>query len=137
MIFQVFWLIVLALLVYYFRFVVVWIWSTAEEAIMGSGSSRSSRRTRSVSSSYGSHSSNHHGYPPASPHPSQPGYMPQTPYTPHHAHYAPSAAPHSYSAPPPVNNVRSNKRLERKYSRIADNYRTLDEVRSCAMAFTL
>ena len=129
MVFQVFWLIVLALLVYYFRFVVVWIWTIAEGAIMGSGSSKSSPRKRSMSSSsYGSHSSNHHGFPPTSPYPSQPGYMPQTPYTPHHTQYAPSPMPHSYAAPPPVNNARSNKRLERKYSRIADNYRTLDEV---------
>lgn len=96
---------------------------------MGSGSSKSSRRRRSMSSSsYGSHYSNQDGYPPTSPYPSQPGYMPQTPYTPHHTQYAPSPTPHSYSAPPPVNNARSNKRLERKYSRIADNYRTLDEV---------
>lgn len=127
MIFQVFWLILLAALLYYFRFVLVWIWGFVEQVTMGGRSSKSARK-RSMSSSYGNYSSNHHGYPPASPYPSQPGYMPQTPYTPHHPQYAPSPAPHSYSAPPPMNNTRSNKRLERKYSRIADNYRSLDEV---------
>ncbi|GAB4829272.1 E3 ubiquitin-protein ligase rglg2 [Ancistrocladus abbreviatus] len=84
---------------------------------------RSSKR-KSVSSggSYG-WTPSHHGYPASSPYQPQPVYMPQQSYAPHHQ-YKPSPSPYSYaeqgSAP--------KKRLERKYSRIADNYRTLDEV---------
>ncbi|XP_021854040.1 E3 ubiquitin-protein ligase RGLG5 isoform X1 [Spinacia oleracea] len=88
---------------------------------------RSSSRRRSVSS-YERTPSQSHGFPPPSPYVSQPGYAPQTPYTSHSQHppYAPSPLP-SY-APPPPTTTRPKKTLERKYSRIADNYRTLDEV---------
>uniref|UniRef100_A0A803M709 RING-type domain-containing protein n=1 Tax=Chenopodium quinoa TaxID=63459 RepID=A0A803M709_CHEQI len=86
---------------------------------------KSSSRRRSMSS-YDRASSQNYGFPPPSPYASQPGYAPQTPHTSHHPQYAPSPLPQSYAPPPSA--TRPKKTLERKYSRIADNYRTLDEV---------
>ncbi|XP_074309979.1 E3 ubiquitin-protein ligase RGLG5-like [Silene latifolia] len=123
---MIFWLLALGALVYAVRILVL--------EIMGNRSSKSSSRKRSISSSsygYSNQQNGVGGYPPASPYQSQPGFPQQAPYTPHHPHYAPSPLPHSYSAPaaaPPQSNSRPTKKLERKYSRIADNYRTLDEV---------
>ncbi|KAL9226383.1 hypothetical protein vseg_002204 [Gypsophila vaccaria] len=123
---MIFWLLLLGALVYAGR--VFW----AE--IMGGKSSKSSSRKRSMpSSSYGyagqQYGPGPGGYPPPSPYQSQPRYTQQAPYTPQHPQYAPSPLPHSYSAPvPPPSNSRPTKTLERKYSRIADNYRSLDEV---------
>ncbi|KAH9622447.1 hypothetical protein KSS87_016671 [Heliosperma pusillum] len=128
---MIFWLLILGALVlgalaYVARILVL--------EIMGNKSSKSSSRKRSISSSSYGYSNQQYGvggYPPASPYQSQPGFPQQAPYTPHHPHYAPSPLPHSYSAPappPPQSNSRPTKKLERKYSRIADNYRTLDEV---------
>ncbi|XP_057542589.1 E3 ubiquitin-protein ligase RGLG5-like [Amaranthus tricolor] len=95
---------------------------------MGGRSSKNSSR-RSFSSSYEHDLSRSYGYPPPSPYQTQPSYQTQPTYTPHHPRYAPSPSPSPRSyAPPPPSNTRPKKTLERKYSRIADNYRTLDEV---------
>ncbi|CAO2829360.1 unnamed protein product [Amaranthus hypochondriacus] len=91
---------------------------------MGASSSKN-RSSRSLSSSYDHGPS--YGYPPSSPYPPQPAYSPQPTYTPSHPQYAPSPSPRSY-APPPPSAPRPKKTLERKYSKIEDNYRTLDEV---------
>ncbi|XP_010682336.2 E3 ubiquitin-protein ligase RGLG5 isoform X1 [Beta vulgaris subsp. vulgaris] len=119
------WLIFLVALVY-----VVWRSGIVVD-IMGGKSSKSSSRRRSMPPSYEWNSSQNYGYPPTSPYPSQPSYAPQTPYRSHQPQYAPSPSPspspHNY-APPPPSATRPKKTLERKYSRIADNYRTLDEV---------
>ncbi|KAJ4849511.1 hypothetical protein Tsubulata_050695, partial [Turnera subulata] len=45
--------------------------------------------------------------------------------TPHHHHAPPSTASYEYE---PERNRQPQKRLDRKYSRIADNYQTLDQV---------
>ncbi|GMH20760.1 hypothetical protein Nepgr_022602 [Nepenthes gracilis] len=92
---------------------------------MGGRNSKSSRRRKLVSSAASSYGwdPNQHGYPPSTPYQPQPYHMSQPSYTPHH-HYAPSPSPYSYVH----QSSQPNKRLERKYSRIADNYRTLDEV---------
>lgn len=86
---------------------------------------RSSKRR---SMSYDRNSSYNYSHPQHSSYSSQPGYAPETPYRSHshHPQYAPSPLPHY--APPPPSAARPKKTLERKYSRIADNYRTLDEV---------
>ncbi|XP_074274375.1 E3 ubiquitin-protein ligase RGLG5-like [Silene latifolia] len=75
-----------------------------------------------------SNNGQHHrygGYPP-SPNQFQPGFTQQGAYTPPHPH---SPSPYGYpSAPSPQNNAQPSRRLQRKYSKIPDNYRTLDEV---------
>ncbi|CAK9144531.1 unnamed protein product [Ilex paraguariensis] len=78
----------------------------------GKSSKGTSRRQFSSSSSY---SFNNHGYP-QSPYPEQ-----NPVYTPRH-HHAPS--PYHYGSQTP----QPQRRLDRRYSRIADNYRTLEEV---------
>ncbi|XP_043706402.1 E3 ubiquitin-protein ligase RGLG2-like isoform X2 [Telopea speciosissima] len=88
---------------------------------MGGKSSRESSSSR-YNSSYGSSSSfNHHGYP-QSPYTQQPpSYAPQHQYAPQ-PQYAPS------SPSPYGNRGNPRKKLERKYSRIADNYNSLEQV---------
>ncbi|KAJ6988865.1 E3 ubiquitin-protein ligase RGLG5-like isoform X2 [Populus alba x Populus x berolinensis] len=92
---------------------------------MGGKSSKGSRRRDY--SSYGSANSssswNRYGYPPASSYPS-----PQhNPYWAQQHHHAPAPNP-SYPYESQVPPQQSHKRLDRKYSRIADNYQTLDQV---------
>lgn len=84
----------------------------------GKHSKRSSSRHPSYGSS--SYSWNHHNYPPPYPQPSQ-EYAPQQHYVPQQ-HYAPP--PHSYGGQAPE----SKRRLERKYSKIDDNYNSLEQV---------
>lgn len=87
---------------------------------MGGRSSKESsgRRYSSASSSVSSWNQ----YPPQSPYPNeQPYYAPQN-----HYEMPPSPLPPpSYSSRP---QTQPRKRLERKYSRIADNYKSLDQV---------
>ncbi|XP_011034031.1 PREDICTED: E3 ubiquitin-protein ligase RGLG2-like isoform X1 [Populus euphratica] len=78
-------------------------------------------------SSYGSANSssswNQYGYPPASSYPSpQPD-----PYWTQQRHHAPAPNP-SYPYESHMPPQQPHKRLDRKYSRIADNYQTLDQV---------
>ncbi|KAL2332723.1 hypothetical protein Fmac_013936 [Flemingia macrophylla] len=83
-----------------------------KEIVMGGKSSKGSGRRYDYGASSSSWN-NHGGYPPQSPYPSS--YQ-----TPQH-HLAPASAPfHDYAQP--------KRKLDRKYSRIADNYRSLDEV---------
>ncbi|BFG16286.1 hypothetical protein CerSpe_025600 [Prunus speciosa] len=89
----------------------------------GKSSKDSSPRPFSLSGSTASSSSSwdQYGYP-------QPSRPPQNPYcTPQH-HYAPSPSFNRVSQTVTVPNPR--RRLDRKYSKIADNYRSLDEVTS-------
>ncbi|XVF85087.1 hypothetical protein PTKIN_Ptkin17bG0089900 [Pterospermum kingtungense] len=84
----------------------------------GKSSKDSSGRGYLTSRSGGSDAWGHYGYPPQS------GYPPENSYYP---------PPHLYAPPPPYNygsqtSQRAHKSLERKYSRIADNYQTLDQV---------
>ncbi|XP_021292847.1 E3 ubiquitin-protein ligase RGLG5-like [Herrania umbratica] len=85
---------------------------------MGSKSSKESSGGRyPTSRSAGSDAWSHYGQPPQSAYPPENSY-----YTPQHRY-----------APPPSYNYGSrtpqlHKSLERKYSRIADNYQTLDQV---------
>lgn len=89
-----------------------------KESIMGGKSSKEEGR-RHVSSSYGNSRWDGYGYP-QSPRPQQSPY-----YQPH---------PSSSSAPAPFYEYGSHassqptRRLDRKYSKIADDYRSLDEV---------
>ncbi|XVE74912.1 hypothetical protein DITRI_Ditri12bG0056600 [Diplodiscus trichospermus] len=88
---------------------------------MGGKSSKDyGERRYSTSRSGGSDAWSHYGgYPPP-----RPAYPPESPYyTPQH-HYAP---PPSYNYGSQASR-RTNRSLERKYSRIADNYQTLDQV---------
>jgi len=93
---------------------------------MGGKSSKGSQRRHGVSSSpstsYGSVGSsssweNNYGYPQSTyPYPPQ-----QNPYQRPNHHRPTQAAPsHDYSRP--------NRKLDRRYSRIADDYHSLDEV---------
>lgn len=93
---------------------------------MGGSSSKGSIRRQASSYEYGGSSSSWDnnnsntnygggGYPPQSPYPQQNPYQ-----TPQH-HLASASAPfYEYSQP--------KRKLDRRYSRIADNYRSLDEV---------
>ncbi|KAK2663611.1 hypothetical protein Ddye_002185 [Dipteronia dyeriana] len=86
-----------------------------------------SKRPSSRQPSYGSSSysqSHHHQYPPPYAQPSQ-EYAPQQNYAPQQ-YYAPAPAPppHSYGRQAPE----SKKRLERKYSKIDDDYNSLEQV---------
>ncbi|KAK7312033.1 hypothetical protein RJT34_10581 [Clitoria ternatea] len=89
-----------------------------KESLMGGKSSKGSGRryssAASSSSSWDIHSYGG-GYPPQSPYPQQNPYQ-----TPQHQRAA-ASAPFYDSALP-------KRKLDRKYSRIADNYRSLDEV---------
>lgn len=87
---------------------------------------RSSKRREL--SSYGSNSSstwNQYGYPPQTPYHQQNQY-----YTPQHQQAPPTSS--SYGSQASFNYgqemPRPQRKLDRKYSRIADNYRSLDEV---------
>ncbi|CAL5203767.1 unnamed protein product [Lathyrus oleraceus] len=95
-----------------------------QEILMGGNTSKgsSSPRRRHVPSyeyeSSGSSSSwnnNYDGYPPQSPHPQQSPY-----HTPHHQFPSASA--------PFYDNSQQKKKLDKRYSRIADDYHSLDEV---------
>uniref|UniRef100_A0A2P2LX46 Uncharacterized protein MANES_13G021000 n=1 Tax=Rhizophora mucronata TaxID=61149 RepID=A0A2P2LX46_RHIMU len=89
---------------------------------MGGKSSKGSR-SRHYSSYDSSSSWNHYGYPQASPYPYQSSQ--QNPYyTPQHHPVPPPTSSYNYEPerPPP------QRRLDRKYSRIADNYQSLDQV---------
>ncbi|XVE85190.1 hypothetical protein DITRI_Ditri17bG0071900 [Diplodiscus trichospermus] len=86
---------------------------------MGGKSSKDSGRRRYPSSrSGGSDGCSHYGYPPQSGYPQENAY-----YTPQHR-YAPPPS-YDYGSQTPH---RAHKSVERKYSRIADNYKTLDQV---------
>jgi len=84
-----------------------------KEFVMGGkGSKESGRRYEYGASSSSWDNNNYGGYPPQSPYPSH--------QTPQHQHA---------SAPTPFyDNAQPKRKLDRKYSRIADNYRSLDEV---------
>ncbi|XVF43866.1 hypothetical protein PTKIN_Ptkin02bG0074700 [Pterospermum kingtungense] len=84
----------------------------------GKSSKSSSGRRYSTSRSSGSDAWSRYRYPPPSPYPQETSY-----YTPQH-HYAPPPS-YNYGSQTPQ---RTHKHLERKYSRIADNYQTLDQV---------
>ncbi|KAJ4710977.1 E3 ubiquitin-protein ligase RGLG2-like [Melia azedarach] len=84
---------------------------------MGGKSSRSaSGRHYSPTGSASSSSWNNYGYPPPSPYPQSTPYYPSQPYSP--------APPFNYGSQTP----QPQRRLDRKYSRIEDNYTTLDQV---------
>ncbi|XP_057948871.1 E3 ubiquitin-protein ligase RGLG2-like isoform X2 [Malania oleifera] len=83
----------------------------------GKGSKGTGRRQFS---SFGSSSFNHHGYSQSQPQGGQ--YYPQY-YTPQH-HLAPP--PYNYEAQTP----QPHRKLDRRYSRIADDYTTLEQVTS-------
>ncbi|CAL8092438.1 unnamed protein product [Prunus armeniaca] len=88
----------------------------------GKSSKDSSSRQFSHSGSTASSSSwDQYGYP-------QPSRPPQNTYCTPQRHYAPSPSFNHVSQPFTVPNPR--RRLDRKYSKIADNYRSLDEVTS-------
>lgn len=95
-------------------FILFWIWltvmggSSSKDSSRGGGSAR--RYTRSPSASSSASSWEHYGDQNSSYH------------TPNH----PSASP----APSYNSGLQTQKILERKYSRIADNYRSIDEVLS-------
>ncbi|GLU21728.1 hypothetical protein SLE2022_378490 [Rubroshorea leprosula] len=86
---------------------------------MGGRSSKGSSGRRNSPSRSAGTSWNQYGYPPQSPYPQERPY-----YTSQHS-YAPQP---SYSHRPQT--PQPHKRLDTKYSRIADNYRTLDQVTS-------
>lgn len=104
---------------------------------MGSKNSKGSGRREFTS--YGSASSStynqQYGYPPQTPYHQPSSYS----YTPQHQHGPPptsssygSQASYNYGSEIPV--AQPHRKLDRKYSRIADNYRSLDEVRPiCSM----
>ncbi|OMO60308.1 von Willebrand factor, type A [Corchorus capsularis] len=84
---------------------------------MGGKSSRESGGSRySQSRSGGADAWSSYGYPPQSSYPQESPY-----YTPHHR-YAPPPPSYNYGSQP------SRKSLDGKYSRIADNYQTVDQV---------
>lgn len=92
---------------------------------MGGKSSKESswRDYSSYGSANSSSSWNQYGYPPASSYPS-----PQhDPYWTQQHHHAPAPNP-SYPYESQMPPQQPHKRLDRKYSRIADNYQTLDQV---------
>ncbi|KAJ6430374.1 hypothetical protein OIU84_021721 [Salix udensis] len=97
---------------------------------MGGKSSKGSRRRDypSYGSAASSSSWNHYEYPPASPYPYPPPSPQQSPYSTQQHHHAPAASNPSYSYESQMPPQQPHKRLERKYSRIADNYQTLDQV---------
>lgn len=82
---------------------------------MGGKSSRDSDGSRRNVSSYGSGGSSsswdNYGYG---------GYPPSQSPRPHHHHASASGPFHDYGQP--------KRKLDRRYSRISDNYRSLDEV---------
>ena len=88
---------------------------TVKEFVMGGKNSRESGRRYEfgASSSSWDNNDNYGGYPPQSPYPSS--Y--QTPR--HH---------HASASTPFYDNAQPKRKLDKKYSRIADNYRSLDEV---------
>ncbi|XWS22720.1 hypothetical protein CRYUN_Cryun29cG0060600 [Craigia yunnanensis] len=86
---------------------------------MGGRSSKdSSGREYPTSRSGGSNAWSHYGYPPQSGYPQENSY-----YMPQHLHAPPPS--YNYGSQTPQ---RAHQSMERKYSRIADNYQTLDQV---------
>ncbi|WVZ07907.1 hypothetical protein V8G54_021253 [Vigna mungo] len=84
-----------------------------KEFVMGGKSSKGSGRRYDYGASSSSWDNNNYGgYPPQSPYPSY--------QTPRHHHASASAPFYDYAQP--------KRKLDRKYSKIADNYRSLDEV---------
>ncbi|XP_052728987.1 E3 ubiquitin-protein ligase RGLG5 isoform X4 [Vigna angularis] len=84
-----------------------------KEFVMGGKSSKGSGRRYDYGASSSSWDNNNYGgYPPQSPYPSH--------QTPRHQHASASA--------PFYDNAQPKRKLNRKYSKIADNYRSLDEV---------
>lgn len=85
---------------------------------MGGSFSKRQRSSRYPSDASGSYSWGYQGYP-------QPPYMP-----PNHEYGQPQYAstPQSYGE---VHAPESKRRLERKYSKIDDNYNSLEQVRQC------
>lgn len=100
--------------------------------MMGAKSSKGSGRREVGSYDSGGPSTwNQYGYP-------QPSYPQHPYYTPQHQHAPPpssssfnygSQASFNYGSEPPP----PQRKLDRKYSRIADNYRSLDQVRLYAV----
>ncbi|XP_059657205.1 E3 ubiquitin-protein ligase RGLG2-like [Cornus florida] len=93
---------------------------------MGGRSSKRATRSRYSSFDSSSNSWNQHGYPPPSSYaqPSQPyGYPPSSYAQPSQA-YVPPPPPQNYGSRAPE----SKRKLERKYSRIDDDYSSLDQV---------
>ncbi|CAK7332497.1 unnamed protein product [Dovyalis caffra] len=91
--------------------------------IFSKGSSR--RDFSSYDSPSSSSSWNQYGYPPASPYP-YPSSQQSPYYTPQHHHAPAHNSSYLYESQRPTQ--QPQKRLDRKYSRIADNYQTLDQV---------
>ncbi|KAK7387542.1 hypothetical protein VNO78_28425 [Psophocarpus tetragonolobus] len=83
-----------------------------KEFVMGGKSSKGSGRRYEFGASSSSWDNNYGGYPPQSPYPSY--------QTPQHHRTSASAPFYDYSQP--------KRKLDKKYSKIADNYRSLDEV---------
>lgn len=86
---------------------------------------RSSKRSYGNSSSFGSHSYSNRGYPSQSPY-SQGSYAPQQSYG-SYQNYPPQPQ-NNYPPPPPPQGGRSQHGLDRRFSRIADNYNSLEQV---------
>ncbi|KAJ8758863.1 hypothetical protein K2173_002642 [Erythroxylum novogranatense] len=90
----------------------------------GKSSKGSSGRDYSFSGSANSSSSwNQYGYQQASPYPYPPGQQ-HSYYTPQNSYAQPPVSSYGYEPDRP----QPQRRLERKYSRIADNYQSLDQV---------
>jgi len=92
----------------------------------GKSSKESSWRDYYSYGSTNSSSSNQNGYPPASPYP-YPSPQHNSYYTSQN-HHAPAPSSSSYPYESQRTPQHPQKRLDRKYSRIADNYKTLDQV---------
>ena len=94
---------------------------------MGGSSSKRSVSAQSSSAGSNSYSWDHNRY-------AQPSYAPSyaPPYAPPYAPSSQNYAPQQHYAPPPQgyggHAPESKRRLERKYSKIDDNYNSLDQV---------
>ncbi|KDP26671.1 hypothetical protein JCGZ_17829 [Jatropha curcas] len=93
---------------------------------MGGKSSKGSsgRHISSYGSNNSSSSWNQYGYPQASPYPYPSAHQNPYPYPSTSEHHQASSSSYSYETERP----QPQKRLDRKYSRIADDYKTLDQV---------
>lgn len=96
--------------------------------LMGGSSSKegSLRQNSSYHSSSSSRDAPRHGYPPFSYGQESPSYAPQHSYA-SPQYYPPSEQEPQYH-PPSQGRDGDKRRLDRKYSRIADNYSSLDQV---------
>ena len=88
---------------------------------MGGITSKRESPRQASSRSSDSYSWNHHGYP-QSPHPQSPYPQPSQDYMPQQ-HFAPPPQTYGGGQAP-----ESRRRLERKYSKIDDDYNSLDQV---------